>query len=80
MTTPTTETTPFPTLRPEPFCSGPCATASPERMRRALLAVGATEPARVTVGEIVECLRGGCDEERMAMADTLEATITGGGK
>lgn len=38
MTTPTTETTPFPTLRPEPFCSGPCATASPERMRRALLA------------------------------------------
>ena len=49
-------------------------------MRRALLAVGATEPARVTVGEIVECLRGGCDEERMAMADTLEATITGGGK
>lgn len=38
MTTPTTATTPFPTLRPEPFCSGPCATASPERMRRALLA------------------------------------------
>ena len=35
MTTPTTATTPFPTLRPEPFCSGPCATASPERMRRA---------------------------------------------
>ena len=38
MTPPTPETTPFPTLRPEPFCSGPCATASPERMRRALLA------------------------------------------
>ena len=52
MTTPTTATTttPFPTLRPEPFCSGPCATASPERMRRALLAERARRDRLIALG------------------------------